>query len=98
MSQPPINVGPLEPLLADSAITAIHLDTDAIRYEKAGVTHSSNITFESENQRRQVIESIVAAGGGVVSPENPQVDCVLSDGTRVQAHYEPLSVSLYKAI
>lgn len=92
-----IDVGPLEPLLADADITAIFLDSDAVRYEKYGVMHISDIRFESDNQRRQVIEGIVVAGGEMLSVDNPKVFCILSDGTRVQAYYEPLSLSLHKA-
>jgi pilus assembly protein CpaF len=96
MTHLPINAGPLEPLLADAGVTAIYLDEEAIRYEKAGVMHTSDIQFESDDQRRQVIGSIVSAGGATLSASNPVVDCVLGDGTRVHAEYAPLSLSLHK--
>lgn len=91
-----MNVGPLEPLLSNAAITAIHIRT-TIHYEKSGATHSSDLQFSSDNQRWQVINSIVRAGGMTLSADNPVVDCVLADGTQVHAEYEPLSMSLRKA-
>lgn len=96
MTHLPINVGPLELLLSDEQITAVHINEEAIRYEKAGVTYTSEIQFESDNQRWQVIERIVSAGGGLLSADKPVVDCVLADGTGVHAEYEPLSISLHK--
>lgn len=97
MSNLSINIGPLALLLADSAITAIHITENAIRYEKVGITSYSDIKFESNHQRRQVIESIVEAGGEALSPEKPLIDCVLADGTQVRAEYNPLSLSLRKS-
>lgn len=90
------NVGLLEPLLADTEITVIHINKEAIRYEKAGVSHTSDIRFKSDDQRRRVIGSIVSAGGATLSASNPVVNCMLSDGTRVHAEYAPLSMSLHK--
>lgn len=98
MPHPPSDLGPLEPLLADSAITAVYITAHAIRYEKDGVMHTSAIMFESDAQRRDIIESIVAAGGASLSPANPVVDCVLTDGTRVHATYHPLELTLHKLV
>lgn len=96
MSQNPINIGPLEPLLADPDITAIHIDTKAVRYVKAGIVQTSEIRFESDDQRRAVIESILAAGGQYLSASQPKVETFLSDGTHVRAEHDPLTLSLYK--
>ena len=96
MSTQPIVLGPLEALLEDSQITAIHIHPAGIRYEKAGQSHDSSLAFESEAQRRQVIDSIVQAGGKTLSTANPVVECVLSDGTRIHAEDAPLSLSMYK--
>lgn len=98
MSHSPINVGPLSQLLDDDAITAIHITKDIVDYEKAGVIHSSDIKFESDYQRRQIIESIVVAGGEILSPNKPVADCVLADGTQVHAEFNPLSLSLRKSV
>lgn len=96
MTRIPIDPGPLEVLLTDPAVTAIYLDSETVRYEKAGTTHTSGVRFESDGQRRQVIESIVAACGVVLTADHPAVDGVLSDGTRVCATFAPLSMVLHK--
>ena len=96
MTTSPLNVGPLEALLADAQVTAIHVDETTIRYEKLSATHVSPLRFESHDQRRAVIDGIVRAGGETLSGETPVVDCVLSDGTRVRAEYDPLRLSLHK--
>lgn len=96
MTPSPLNVGPLEALLADAQVTAIHVDDASIRYEKQGTTHVSALQFESSAQRRAVIDGIVRAGGETLSGRTPVVDCVLSDGTRVRAEHDPLRLSLHK--
>jgi Flp pilus assembly CpaF family ATPase len=98
MSHSPTNIGPLSQLLADDTITAIHITEDLVNYEKAGVIHSTDIKFESNHQRRQIIEGIVAAGGEILSPDKPVADCVLADGTQVHAEFDPLSLSLRKSV
>lgn len=85
----------LEPLLADTEIKAIHIRED-IRYEKAGKTHISEIRFESDAQRRQLIDGILLMGNVILSASNPVVDCTLSDGTQVHAEHAPLLMSLRK--
>ncbi|MBK8020602.1 MAG: hypothetical protein IPK19_04010 [Chloroflexi bacterium] len=92
---PPVR--PLEPLLADASVTAIHIREDGIHYGQAGVLRTSEIRFESDAQRRQIVNAIVRAGGAVLSADHPVADCILTDGTRVHAQYQPLSISLYKA-
>ncbi|MBI5670648.1 MAG: hypothetical protein HZC41_21865 [Chloroflexi bacterium] len=96
MTDSPINVGPLEPLLADPAITSISIDEQGVRYTRNGLTQISEFTFESDTQRWQVIEGILAACGETLSAEHPTVDCTLADGTRVHAGYAPLLMSLHK--
>lgn len=91
-----MNLGPLDALLADPAITAIYIDAQGVRYSKHGLNQASEITFENDVQRWQVIESIVSACGETLSADHPMVDCTLTDGTRVHAEYSPLSLSLHK--
>lgn len=98
MSHSPINIGPLSQLLADDAITVIHITEDMVNYEKAGVLYSSDIQFESDAQRRQIIKNIVSAGGEILSPNNPVANCVLADGTKVHAEFNPLSLPLRKSV
>lgn len=96
MTHIPIDPGPLEALLTDPAVTAIYVDSKSVRFEKAGNTHNSGIHFESDRQRQHVIESIVAACGAVLTADNPVMDGVLSDGTRVHATFAPRSIALHK--
>jgi pilus assembly protein CpaF len=96
MTDLPMNLGPLDALLADSAITAIYIDGQGVRYSKHGLTQMSEITFENDVQRWQVIESVVSACGETLSADHPTVDCTLTDGTRVHVVYMPLSLSLHK--
>jgi Flp pilus assembly CpaF family ATPase len=92
----PIDVGPLDPLLADPAITAIYLDEAGVRFTKDGITQFSAVDFVNSDHRRQVIENMLAACGETLSSDHDRVDCVLADGTRVHAEYAPLAVSLTK--
>jgi type IV secretory pathway ATPase VirB11/archaellum biosynthesis ATPase len=50
MTVSPIKFGPLESLLADPVITAIYIDSQNVRYTKAGQTLASDIVFESDVQ------------------------------------------------
>lgn len=92
----PMNAGPLEPLLADPASTTIYIDGQGVQYSKNGLTQMSEIKFENDAQRWQVIESIVRACGETLTADHPMVDSMLTDGTRVEAVYTPLSLSLHK--
>lgn len=96
MTDSSITVGPLEPLLADPAITSITIDGQGVRYTKNGLTQISEFAFESDTQRWQVIAGILAACGVTLSADHDRVDCVLTDGTQVHAKYDPLTVSLTK--
>lgn len=96
MTDMSIDIGPLEPLLADEAVTAIVIDGTGVRCVRHGAMHSTAILFASDDQLRRVIESIVRAGGETISDDRPVAACVLPDGTRVHAGYFPLTLSLFK--
>jgi len=98
MSESQIFLGPLETLLADGGVTAVHITETAVNFEKAGVMHASDIKFESDDERRKIIDSIVAAGGDMLSSHKPIVNCVLEDGTQVHGEFSPLSLSLIKSV
>lgn len=97
MANKAIDVGPLEPLLADAAVTAIFIDDRAIRYEKAGIVEASDLAFENDAQRWQFVTGILEACGLMLTPDQPIVNGTLSDGTRVSAEYAPLTLTLRKA-
>lgn len=96
MPDTPIHVGPLEPLLSDPTVTSIQIDQQGVRFIKNGLIQTSTITFESDAQRWQLIEDILAACGETLSAEHQPVDCMLADGTRVHATHAPLLLSLDK--
>ena len=98
MSAQPIDVGVLEVLLTEPDITAILVDETSIRYEKVAQTHRTDLTFVDSAQRQHVVESIVRAGGKILSAAIPTVDCVLEDGTQVHAEYAPLLLTLRKKL
>lgn len=96
MTDTAIDIGPLEPLLADEAVTAIVIDGAGVRCVRHGAMQTTSILFASDDQLRRVIESIVRAGGETISDDRPIAACVLADGTRVLAGLAPLKLSLFK--
>jgi len=89
--------GPLESLLADSAITAIHMTPTKIEYHKDGQVHVSQDNFQNEAELHRIIGKILQSANHTLSADNSPVTCILSDGTQVHATYEPLFISLTKA-
>ncbi len=88
-----LGLGPLEELLADTAVTEIMVNgCDMIYVEKSGKLTLSNVTFTSNDQLRNVIERIVAPLGRRIDTKTPYVDARLADGSRVNAIIEPLSI------
>ena len=88
-----LGLGPLEELLADAAVTEIMVNgCDQIFCEKSGKIQISSVTFTSNQQLRNVIERIVTPLGRRIDEKTPYVDARLSDGSRVNAVIEPLSI------
>ena len=88
-----LGLGPLEELLADVAVTEIMVNgCDQIFCEKNGKIQISPVTFTSNQQLRNVIERIVTPLGRRIDEKTPYVDARLSDGSRVNAVIEPLSI------
>ncbi len=88
-----LGLGPLEGLLADSSVTEIMVNgCDQIFCEKNGKIQTSPVTFTSNQQLRNVIERIVTPLGRRIDEKTPYVDARLSDGSRVNAVIEPLSI------
>lgn len=85
--------GPLEPLLADSAISEIMVNGHRQVYvERAGRLSLSNVTFRDEDHVRSIIDRIVSPLGRHIDEANPMVDARLPDGSRVNAIIPPLSL------
>jgi pilus assembly protein CpaF len=88
-----IGLGPLEPLLADPAITEIMVNRyDELFIEKAGRLIRYNGTFSSEKSVLGVIERIVTPLGRRVDESSPMVDARLKDGSRVNAIIPPVAL------
>lgn len=88
-----VGLGPLEPLLADPAISEIMVNRyDEIFVEKAGalVRHPSG--FSSEQAVLGVIERIVSPLGRRIDESSPMVDARLRDGSRVNAVIPPVAL------
>lgn len=88
-----LGLGPLEDLLADSAVTEIMVNGfKKIFIEKSGKVQLSPVTFTSNLHLRNVIERIVTPLGRRIDEKTPYVDARLKDGSRVNAVIEPLSI------
>ncbi|MBE8221283.1 MAG: Flp pilus assembly complex ATPase component TadA [Bdellovibrionales bacterium] len=88
-----LGLGPLESLLKDTAVSEIMVNGyNNIYVERSGKLTLSKTTFTSNLQLRNVIERICTPLGRRIDEKNPYVDARLSDGSRVNAVIEPLSI------
>ncbi|WP_370540220.1 ATPase, T2SS/T4P/T4SS family [Advenella sp. FME57] len=88
-----IGLGPLEPLLADPAITEVMVNRyDELFIEKAGRLTRYNGAFSSEKSVLGVIERIVTPLGRRIDESSPMVDARLKDGSRVNAIIPPVAL------
>ena len=86
-------LGPLEPLLADSTISDILVNTYRRVYiERRGVLELTGVQFRDDAHLMGIIDRIVSAVGRRVDESSPMVDARLADGSRVNAIIPPLSV------
>jgi pilus assembly protein CpaF len=86
-------LGPLEPLLADSTISDILVNSYRTIYiERRGKLESTNVAFKDNEHLMRVIERIVSSVGRRIDESSPMVDARLKDGSRVNAIIPPLSI------
>jgi len=88
-----VGLGPLEPLLADPAVTEIMVNRhDEIYVETHGrlVRHAGR--FTSEQAVLGIIERIVAPLGRRIDESSPLVDARMRDGSRVNAVIPPVAL------
>jgi pilus assembly protein CpaF len=86
-------LGPLEPLLQDSTVNDILVNTHKQVYvERAGLLEKTGITFKDEAHLMHIIEKIVSGVGRRVDESSPMVDARLADGSRVNVIIPPLAV------
>ena len=86
-------LGPLEPLLADPAVSDILVNTyKRVYIERRGVLELTSIQFRDDSHLMGIIDRIVSAIGRRVDESSPMVDARLADGSRVNVIIPPLSV------
>jgi pilus assembly protein CpaF len=86
-------LGPLEPLLADSTVSDILVNTyKRVYVERKGILEPTNVQFRDDVHLMGIIDRIVSAIGRRVDESSPMVDARLKDGSRVNAIIPPLSV------
>lgn len=86
-------LGPLEPLLNDSSVSDILVNTHKQIYiERNGILEPTPIQFRDDQHLMTVIDRIVSAVGRRVDESSPMVDARLPDGSRVNAIIPPLAI------
>ena len=86
-------LGPLEPLLADSSISDILVNSHSTIYvERRGKLETTTVAFKDDEHLMRVIERIVSSVGRRIDESSPMVDARLRDGSRVNAIIPPLSI------
>ncbi len=88
-----LGLGPLTPLVSDSAVTEIMVNGPHKVYaERNGQMVLTDVRFENVRHLMQTIEKIMAPTQRRVDESSPYVDCSLSDGSRVNIILPPLSL------
>src|SRR5205085_12367878 len=86
-------LGPLEPLLQDTTVSDILVNTHKQVYvERRGLLEMTNVSFRDNGHLMRIIDKIVSQVGRRVDESTPMVDARLSDGSRVNAIIPPLAV------
>ena len=89
-----IGLGPLEPLLADDAITEIMVNgSDQLYVERGGRLLREKAQFHDDKSLMAIIERIVTPLGRRIDEGSPMVDARLPDGSRVNAIIPPLALN-----
>ena len=88
-----LGLGPLEPLLADPAISDILVNgPQHTWFERRGKLERSTVRFDDDAHLRRVIDRIVSRIGRRVDEMSPMVDARLPDGSHVNAVIPPLAI------
>ena len=86
-------LGPLEPLLNDTTISDILVNTfNSVYIERRGQLEKTNVTFKDNKHLMHIIDKVVSAVGRRVDESSPMVDARLKDGSRVNVIIPPLAV------
>ncbi len=88
-----LGLGPIEPLLRDSAVNDILVNgPNHVYVERKGVLEKTDIIFDDESHLMRVITRITSGVGRRVDESSPMVDARLKDGSRVNAIILPLAI------
>ena len=86
-------LGPLEPLMADPAVSDILVNgPENIWLERNGTLEKVDVCFRDSAHLMQVINRIVRTSGRRIDESSPLVDTRLPDGSRVNAVIPPLAL------
>jgi pilus assembly protein CpaF len=86
-------LGPLEPLMKDSSITDILVNSyNKVYVERRGVLQRAPIQFKDDRHLLHIIEKMVTAVGRRIDEANPIVSARLADGSRVTAAIPPVTL------
>ncbi len=88
-----VGLGPLEPLLADPGVEEVMVNgSGSVYIERQGRIEATEVSFNGEDELRNMIERILAPLGRRVDELSPMVDARLADGSRVNVIIPPLAV------
>ena len=88
-----LGYGPIEPLLRDSTLTEVMVNSfQDIYVERSGKLVRVDTSFTDESHLRRTIDKIVSKIGRRVDETSPMVDARLPDGSRVNAIIPPLAL------
>jgi len=88
-----LGLGPLEPLLADDAVTDIMVNGPKQVYvERGGKLQLTDVTFRDNAHVLNICQRIVSRIGRRVDESTPLVDARLQDGSRVNIIIPPLAI------
>ena len=88
-----LGLGPLEPLLADEAVTDILVNgPHQVYVEKGGKLELTDVRFQNDEHVLNISRRIVSQVGRRVDESHPLVDARLLDGSRVNIIIPPLAI------
>ncbi|MFI1466156.1 TadA family conjugal transfer-associated ATPase [Streptomyces wuyuanensis] len=88
-----VGTGPLEPLLADPAVTDVLVSApDRVWVDRGGGLGLTDVSFPDAAAVRRLAQRLAAVAGRRLDDARPWVDARLPDGTRMHAVLPPVAV------
>lgn len=85
-------MGPIEGLLSDEGVTEIMINgSKSIFFERGGQLEKSDLSFDSDEQVRVLIDRIIGPLGRRIDESSPLVNARLPQGHRVHAVIPPIA-------